>query len=254
MKKDELKGELTKLIKDGQKILSAFLWQHFPEMAEKNNFPKPKNSSAIHGDYHDWFTSVSAMLKGFSPELHSEFLDHYYIDKKRKALSWTTYRIQDWLMGTVQTHSTWDINDAFFTHFQEQLLILNSAVNSFDHIASSIGDVMQAELFDSELDAANDLFKKNHLRASGIISGVVLEGHLKTICAKHNIMLKKKATIANLNDALKKEEVIDVPTWRHIQLLGDIRNLCGHKKERPPKETEIEDIISGTKKIISTVF
>jgi hypothetical protein len=253
MKREELKSILTDLIKDGQNIFSAFCWKHYPEMAEESNLPKSKNSSIVHEDYHTWFTSVSSMLKGFAPELYNEFIEHYYIDKKRKNVIWTTYKIQDWLMGT-GSFGTWERNDAFFTRLQEQLLILKPAVNSFDHLASSIGDVMQAELFDSEIDAANDLLKKKHLRAAGIITGVVLEGHLKAICAKHNIKLKKKATIANLNDALKKEEVIDVPTWRHIQLLGDIRNLCGHKKERPPKEGEIEDIISGTKKIISTVF
>ena len=38
--------------------------------------------------------------------------------------------------------------------------------------------MLKAELNDNELESAKDLYKHGHLRATGTIAGVVLEGHL----------------------------------------------------------------------------
>lgn len=56
------------------------------------------------------------------------------------------------------------------------------------------------------------------------------------------------------NQKLKDEAIIDVPTWRHICLLGDIRNLCDHDKKQEPTAEQVNDLIVGTDKIIKTVF
>lgn len=87
-----------------------------------------------------------------------------------------------------------------------------------------------------------------------VLAGVVLEEHLQRICLSHQIRVtKKNPTIADLNDLLKTT-VIDVPTWRFIQRLGDIRNYCGHRKERDPTKDEVQELIDGVEKIIKTVL
>ena len=43
-------------------------------------------------------------------------------------------------------------------------------------------------------------------------------------------------------------------TRRHIQLLGDIRNLCDHDKKQEPTKDQVQTLIDGTDKIIKTVF
>ena len=48
--------------------------------------------------------------------------------------------------------------------------------------------------------------------------------------------------------------VIDVPTWRQIQRLGDIRNLCDHNKGREPTKKELEELVDGVEKITKTLF
>ena len=260
MKKEVLKGKLEKLIGDSHHILIALYWRLFPDQAKKNDYPEPKQvkPTSVESAYQNWFTATSALLKGFSPDRHADFIDHYYADKKRKEVTYEKYKIEDWMIGLTVSFGgrpVFDKNNSFFTRFQQQILILESALESFDYIVESISDVIQADLFDTELDAAEDLLKKNHLRAAGIIAGVVLEGHLKSICAKHDIRSrKKKPTLSDFYEGLKSKDVIDVPTWRHIQRLADIRNLCGHKAEREPVKDEIEDIIRGTKKIITSVF
>ena len=53
---------------------------------------------------------------------------------------------------------------------------------------------------------------------------------------------------------LKRNEIIDVPTWRLIQRLSDIRNLSVHAKEREPTKDEILDLIIGCEKLIAELF
>lgn len=65
---------------------------------------------------------------------------------------------------------------------------------------------------------------------------------------------KKNPVISDYNELFKSESVYDVPMWRFVQRLGDLRNLAVHQKEREPTKDEMQDLIDGTKKIIKTVF
>jgi hypothetical protein len=139
--------------------------------------------------------------------------------------------------------------------FKAQLDILRSSQARFESTLFEIRRLAQADLFDSELDAARELHKNGFLRGSGVVAGVVLEKHLAEVRSNHNVVTRKKhPTISDLNDLLKDKNVIDVPTWRFIQRLGDIRNLCGHSKQRDPSEAEVLELIDGVDKITKTLF
>ena len=113
---------------------------------------------------------------------------------------------------------------------------------------------MQADLFDSEIDAARELLKNKFLRAAGAIAGVVLEKHLHQVCDDHGVKItKKNPSISDLNELLKANAIIDIPQWRHIALLGDIRNLCDHNKQKEPTAQQINDLIDGTDKVLKTI-
>ena len=93
------------------------------------------------------------------------------------------------------------------------------------------------------------------LRAAGAVAGVVLEKHLAQVCDNHNVSVRKQQpTIGDLNDLLKKSEVMDVPIWRSLQRLGDLRNLCDHNKQREPTEAEVAELIDGVDKTTKTLF
>jgi hypothetical protein len=61
-------------------------------------------------------------------------------------------------------------------------------------------------------------------------------------------------TISSLNDALKDASVLQLPEWRRIQHLGDIRNLCGHVREREPSADEVNGLIDGVDKVVKTII
>jgi phage tail protein X len=84
---------------------------------------------------------------------------------------------------------------------------------------------------------------------------VVLERHLATVCDNHKVSVaKKNPTIADFNEALKAATVIDLPQWRFIQHLADLRNMCDHARTPDPTSEQIGDLVAGVKKITKTVF
>jgi hypothetical protein len=86
------------------------------------------------------------------------------------------------------------------------------------------------------------------------VAGVVLEGHLMTVCNQHQLSHPKNPSIGQLNDIVKKADVVDLPTWRFIQRLGDLRNICDHKKKDEPTSENMTELIEGVRKIIKTLF
>jgi len=139
--------------------------------------------------------------------------------------------------------------------FVKQLNIVKAASEKLDSALVDLTAILQADLFDSEIESARALAKAGYLRASGAICGVVIEKHLLQVCHSHSIAIrKKKPGISDLNQALRDKDVVTVPQWRFIQHLADIRNICDHAKDREPTKEEIEDLVSGTEKVLKTVF
>jgi len=57
-----------------------------------------------------------------------------------------------------------------------------------------------------------------------------------------------------LNDLLKGAGVLQIPEWRSIQHLADLRNLCDHDKKVEPTLDQIRDLLNGTAKVTKTLF
>ena len=101
----------------------------------------------------------------------------------------------------------------------------------------------------------SELNKKGFARAAGAVAGVVLEGHLGQVCNNHKIPNRKNnPTINDFNQLLKDNNIIEVPTWRFIQHLGDLRNLCDHKKQIEPTRDEIDELVEGVDKVCKTLY
>ena len=140
-------------------------------------------------------------------------------------------------------------------HFRQQLAMLKAVESRFESSLYDIKQLVMADLFDSELASAQELEKRGFLRAAGALAGVVLEKHLAQVMENHGVKTRKKnPCISDYNDLLKSESVIDTPVWRNIQRLGDIRNLCDHKKDREPTDDEVQELVSGVEKITKTLY
>ena len=206
--------------------------------------------------YNIWYSEALRVVKQILPDRLADFTLQYR-DEKRKQIDHLTYGISDALLGLTTRRGGQIVAEAkaAVPKMANQVSILKAAEKRFSSSLFDIRDVVQADLFDSELDAARSLAKSGFLRACGAVGGVVLEKHLGHVCATRGLKSKKgHPTISDFNDMLKAADLIDVVKWRFIQHLGDIRNLCDHGKDREPTKEEVLELIDGVDKVIKTVF
>lgn len=227
-----------------------------PDAGEKDKATKHYYFPA---NYQAWYTATLPIIEQLLPDRYAEFVECYKPRRKSKAQDYSAldYGIDDYLLGLAIMQGEkvlFDGKSTFSAKFKCQLDILGSTLNRLKRSLSNIRGILQAELFDSELEAAKELLSKGHLRAAGTLAGVTLERHFLDVLATHNVTVKKKGpTLGDLNDELKSANIIDVPDWRFIQRLVDIRNLCAHSKEREATNEEVQNLITGADKIIKTV-
>ena len=147
----------------------------------------------------------------------------------------------------------WDTCNATALRVVNQSHILATLRTRLGTVLADVKGHILAEIADEELAVAERLLRIN-LRAAGAVAGVVLEAHLQRVADNHSVKVAKKdPTIADLNDPLKAAAVYDIPNWRKIQHLADLRNLCDHKKGREPIESEVRELIVGVAAVIKSV-
>lgn len=260
---ETVKTDLKRLLKQGNQLYLSLAYstesgaqkEEAKKYLEKNGVDVKKFPD-FQTEYEVWYSEALQYIKTFIPDRTNDFVA-LYKNEKRKELTFASYTISDAIIGLCATRAGEVVvnNRAAVPKMRQQVSILESALKLVDSVIYSIQFSVRAELFDSELIAANELLKAGFLRESGAMCGVILEKHLSEVCTKHTISLRKKSpTINDYNEELKNAGVIDLPTWRHIQLLGDLRNLCCHDKKSEPTKDQVKDLLDGTTKICKTVY
>lgn len=266
-KSKRFKTELDQLIGHGEQLFNTLLFEYYPEQFElqvTEKLGKEKADQIIEelpnfsDKYQTWYSEALALVRQTLPDRLRDFISYYEYPRVRKEISFSNYMIRDYLQGLKISRGV-DRQDldgrSAIPEFEQQLNILKAAGETLDSSLIDLKLTLQADLFDTELDSAHALAKTGLLRASGAICGVVIEKHLKQVCVNHGIVVRKKnPTISDLNQVLKKRGVISIPQWRFVQHLADIRNICDHDKGVEPQTNDLDDLLSGTGKILKTIF
>jgi len=246
-KREELKKGVEQLIKDAIEIFSLLQKAKILDIMKFGM------------EYQNWYTRALKIVDTLANDRLGEFISYYKIDPKRKEINTRNYVIQDFIMGIearkdVYGKRLWNANRVTAIKVYNQLQILQSLETRIDSVFTDVQGSLLSELQDKELGTAEELLKVN-LRAAGSLAGVILENHLQKVMQNHKLTIpKKNPTISDINDILKSNNIYDIPTWRKIQYLYDIRTLCSHKKKREPTENEVRELISGVNEIIKKVF
>jgi hypothetical protein len=209
--------------------------------------------------YQSWYSEAKPLIRLLLPDRIEDFARLYEKPKSRKEITYENYTIEDCLHGLIVTRGYQKEKvvgpDAAVPRIEQQVAIVKAAKARFESSLFDIRQLLQADLFGSEIDAANHLLKNKFTRAAGALAGVVLEKHLGEVCSSHKVILRKKdPTISDLNEALKGAEVIDTAQWRFVQHLGDIRNKCDHDKKAEPTNEEVQDLLAGVAKVTKAIF
>jgi hypothetical protein len=255
-------SDIKKLVGEGRLLLFAMQYEQHPEEFSKlykkefgskyENFLK--NIPTFREKYQDWYSESKSLVKQIIPDRLSDFVKHYERQINRKSIQWDNYTIEDYLQNLASRGGDVPMA-AGISRMEQQLNIVKSAEQRFKSSLFDIRQVVAADLFDSEIEAARELLKQKFLRAAGAIAGVILEKHLAQVCENHTIKVNKKnPTINDFNELLKEANVIDTPPWRLNQHLADIRNVCSHNKAVEPTEEQVRDLIDGVAKVLKTLF
>jgi hypothetical protein len=133
-----------------------------------------KIKGQFESQYQRWFTEATALIRQLIPDRLEEFSHLYKGDGKRKT---TNASIQDWLNG-VRSGTQYDGQKHYddfaivSMRFRTQLAILKSVAARFESSLFDIRQLVQADLLDSEIDAARELNKHGFTQAAGAV-GVV---------------------------------------------------------------------------------
>lgn len=227
-----------------------------------NDFPsEPEDLLKLMYTYQQWYTEANFVIKQIIPDRLQEFKDQYESKThslKIEDITFINYTISDFLASvriTKNGKNRFNHKDVALMKFIRQTSILSSAREVLNSSLTDMQGMLQSELHDNELSKARELCKYKYIMPAGVIAGVVLEGHLSNVCLNNEIgITKNNPSLSDYNDSLKKENIVDVTNWRWIQRLGDIRNLCAHKKERMPTEDEVLELIDGVDKAIKTIY
>jgi hypothetical protein len=252
----DIKQNLDELIMQGKELYYSLNFKHETSDKKKKILDKYKlNADKLpnfHDNYEIWYTGALHAVKILIPERVDDFIQLYKNDK-RKNLVPITYTVSDAVLGIYNEHNHISPLTAL-PKFSQQLSILKSARKNIDNVIYNLQFFLRADLFDSELSAANELLKSGFLRAAGVMCGVVLEKHLKQVCIQHKIIIKKKTPgLSYFNEELKTASIIDISMWRQIQYLDDIRNICCHNKSNEPTKEQVKDLLDGTTKVVKSL-
>lgn len=252
-----MNDNIDQLVSEGEMLsISLFkLSQEGLNSLKKQNVD-PTVLPDFNSDYESWYTKCYNLIHMVANYRLSDFVSLYKCEN-RKTLSIENYCIMDALWGRIWSRGDKVIAEPkdIISKVRMQVKIVASLKTIINDYFYNLNTEIEYDVFDSELDSAYELLKKKFLRSAGVIAGVLLEKHLLNVCNAHSIKIaKKEPTLSDLYNILKDNAIIDLAMWRKLQYLGDIRNLCCHNKGADPTDTQVKDLLDGTKYVLNNII
>jgi hypothetical protein len=113
---------------------------------------------------------------------------------------------------------------------------------------TSIKNLIQADVFDSELEQAEELLSNGYKLASAVIAGVVLETALRDLCGRESISTGK---LDKMNADLTKAGIYNKLQQKRITALADIRNSAAHGKPDEFSEGDVTTMIRDIEQFLA---
>lgn len=113
---------------------------------------------------------------------------------------------------------------------------------------TSIKNLIQADVFDNELEQAQELLSNGYKSAAAVICGVVLETALRDLCNREGI---ETAKLDKMNSDLAKAGIYNKLQQKRITALADIRNSAAHGKPEEFVEADVETMIRDVEQFLS---
>lgn len=113
---------------------------------------------------------------------------------------------------------------------------------------NSVKNLVQAEVFDSELEQATELLEAGYATAAAVIAGAVLETKLRNLCDVNGIA---HAKLDKMNADLAKAGVHNALVQKNITALAATRNSAAHGKTGEFSKDDVKHMITEINRYVS---
>ncbi|SFQ57724.1 protein of unknown function [Halopseudomonas formosensis] len=192
---------------------------------------------------------------------HSEYSGSYDHVDDNLILNWQVKvkNLLSNLCGEDSQHFTAFIESGKATSFSSNYTILQqmkavfmAAKEDFEGgYLNSVRNLVQAEVFDNELDQAKELLSSGYAAAAAVIAGVVLETTLRNMCRDNGIPLGK---LDKMNADLTKQGVYNSLTQKRITALAGVRNSAAHGKTEEFSKGDVNSMINEIERFVASTL
>jgi hypothetical protein len=134
---------------------------------------------------------------------------------------------------------------------RQQAILLAAKDDYKGGYLNRIRDLIQAEVFESELEQAEELLHTGYLTPAAVIAGTVLETTLRQMCLDKQIAIGK---LDKMNADLAKAGVYNSLVQKQITALAGIRNSAAHSKPADFGRDDVSNMIREVRRFASKVL
>lgn len=189
--------------------------------------------------YEEWFSQAEVLVKQYYPERLQKFRS--LSEKCRDLIT---------LSKTPFPHSTKDMRVLSNSYFDKQIAILNSVVPRSEISEMKFRKQVKENLALEEVERAQRLFEDDLIMPAGVLAGVALERHLKTLMdEREEIESNFDVDIGEAADQLYDNGIISNTKKKELIHYAGVRNDCAHSDEEID-EIQVEKMIDSVNDFI----
>ncbi|MBR1283546.1 DUF4145 domain-containing protein [Bradyrhizobium sp. AUGA SZCCT0177] len=134
--------------------------------------------------------------------------------------------------------------------FQKLRAVLEAAKEDYEGgYLNSLKLLVQAEVFDNELEMASELLTSGYVPAAAVTAGVVLEAGLREMCVDKGIPI---GNLNKMNADLAKAGVFNKLVQKQVTALADIRNNAAHGHYDQFSKEDVASMIKDVQRILAS--
>lgn len=190
-------------------------------------------------------------IKDSKHVIYSEYTgSDTYVDSE-KLLNWLT-KTENLIVNVCGENSTYYstfIEEKNVKGFETNLNVFNRINTIFSAIKddyengylTSYKSLIQAEVFDNELEQAKELLDSGYILAAAVIAGTVLETSLRELCDRESLAHGK---LDKMNADLAKAGIYNTIQQKKITAIAGIRNSAAHGKTDDFNKNDVSTMIN----------
>ena len=139
-------------------------------------------------------------------------------------------------------------DDSSFSVLKRLSAVFMAAKEDFEGgYVRSYKSLIQAEVFDDELEQATELLNSGYKTPAAVVAGTVLESTLRSLCLAHSIQFGK---LDKMNAELTKVGVHNSLAQKRITALAAVRNSAAHGKNNEFTDADVKSMIDDVRRYV----